>query len=255
MPWTFAHPAAVLPLLRLPARWRSLPALVLGAMLPDLGYYLGLLDWATFCHTPQGVLSACLPVGLVLLVVLQHFRELLTQLLPQPHRAIVRAQLAPPLQPALQRLGVAAAGLLVGAATHLVWDGFTHAGRWGVALLPVLNEPVFRALDTQFRLFNLLQHASTLVGLTAMAVAYRRTLREVDASAWPPREVQRRRWLLALLASAVSIGILLAWVSTPLASPIYRSQLIVRTIVCSTSLFALLWVVGSLLWLRTRSDA
>ena len=65
MPWTFAHPAAILPLRR------HLPqaALVVGSISPDIGYYLGLYPLATFAHSGWGLLLACLPIGAAVLVV------------------------------------------------------------------------------------------------------------------------------------------------------------------------------------------
>ena len=39
MPWTFAHPAAILPLRRFCPAPLDFSALVIGSMVPDLGYY------------------------------------------------------------------------------------------------------------------------------------------------------------------------------------------------------------------------
>ena len=65
MPWTFAHPAAILPLRSLCPRWLSFPALILGAMAPDISYYVGMHgQWRTFCHTPEGILMNVV-VGIV----------------------------------------------------------------------------------------------------------------------------------------------------------------------------------------------
>src|SRR5882672_6336607 len=69
MPFTLAHPAAVLPL----RRWPRLDfvALVIGSMTPDFGYYLLLPDMRLETHSFAGSLETCLPVGL-LLVLLFH---------------------------------------------------------------------------------------------------------------------------------------------------------------------------------------
>ena len=40
MPFTFSHPAAVLPLRLLPRHWFSLTGLVIGSMVPDFEYFL-----------------------------------------------------------------------------------------------------------------------------------------------------------------------------------------------------------------------
>ena len=38
MPFPLAHPAAVLPFRRYCSRWLNFPALVIGSLVPDLGY-------------------------------------------------------------------------------------------------------------------------------------------------------------------------------------------------------------------------
>jgi len=66
MPWTFAHPAAVLPLR--PLRRLSFGALVVGSISPDIGYYVGHFDLAGAAHTLSGLVTLSLPTGLVLMV-------------------------------------------------------------------------------------------------------------------------------------------------------------------------------------------
>lgn len=131
MPWTFAHPAAILPL----RRRLPLAALVVGSLSPDIGYYLGLYVLATFAHSAWGLLQACLPIGAATLVALHLLREPVLDLLPEPHRSALRHARAScataPTGP--RRLVLAVAGLLAGAATHNAWDAFTHASCVGRA--------------------------------------------------------------------------------------------------------------------------
>ena len=256
MPWTFAHPAAVLPLRSLCPRWLSLPALTLGAMAPDMPYYVGMhAAWSAFCHTAQGILIACLPVCLLLLALLLRFARPLTVLLPERHRALVRGQLQPPPHPAWVAAVVVVLSVLLGAATHVLWDSFTHQGRWGAELLPELDEPLLDAMDRQFHLTHLLQHLSTAFGVVVLAIAYRRALRAKPAVTQPAHDRRRIRLLLACLAAAVIVGAASAYVLTPTTLPAYASHLLVRTVVWSTSCFAALFVVSSAVWWRRRGDA
>ncbi|MFC9690476.1 DUF4184 family protein [Kribbella sp. NPDC056951] len=125
MPFTLAHPAAVLPLLRHP----FVPAaLIAGTMAPDAPYFLTAVgirsthagDWygsflnATMTHSLGG-----LPIDLFYAVVLVAVYWLL--------RAPITALglTLPPLQrPHVLWLIVSA---LIGAATHLLWDFLTDA--------------------------------------------------------------------------------------------------------------------------------
>lgn len=256
MPWTFAHPAAILPLRSLCPRWLSLPALILGAMAPDMSYYVGMHGkWRDFCHTPEGILIACLPVCLLLLALLLRFASPMTVLLPEPHRSLVRAQLRPSPHPAWLALAVAVLSVLIGAATHVLWDSFTHEGLWGAELLPELEEPLVEVMDRQFLATHLLQHLSTVVGVGVLALAYRRTLRARPPAAPAPQDARRRRLLLACLALAAVVGASSAYALTSTTLPAYTSHLLVRTVVWSTSCFAALFVIASAAWWRRVGDA
>jgi hypothetical protein len=123
VPFTLVHPAAVLPL----ARGPLVPsALVAGAVAPDLPYYAS-LQWLggdynlTLTHSTSSLLWLDPLIALVLLAV---FRLLLLRplLALLPAAAAGRVRLDPrPFGPAL--LGWTVLSVVVGAATHLAWDG------------------------------------------------------------------------------------------------------------------------------------
>jgi small-conductance mechanosensitive channel len=256
MPWTFAHPAAILPLRSLCPRWLSLPGLVLGAMAPDLSYYVGLHGrYAGFCHTAPGIFTVCLPACLLVLALLLRFCRPLTVLLPEPHRDIVRGQLRQPARAPWVSLVVAVVSILLGTGTHVLWDSFTHPNLWGTSLLPWLNRPVFAALDRQFVVATLLQHLSTAAGVVALVAVYWRALDARRDTAPPPRDARRTFVLAACVAIAVAAGALSAHALTAAGQPGYASRLLVRTVVWSTSCFATLYVIASLAWWQRRGDA
>lgn len=165
MPFTISHAAAALPvhhaLRRLP-----LDALVLGAMSPDFEYVLRLAIRGRYWHTPEGLLLACLPATLAVTWL---------------WRALVRPSLVPlpprGMQPPARRtdgsraaaVALVAAAALLGAVTHVLWDGFTHRTGWAVMRMPVLLEPA-SALGIHRPWYNLLQHASTLIGAAVLAI-------------------------------------------------------------------------------------
>ena len=154
MPFTPAHAAAVLPLTR-----TRLPttALVVGAMVPDLPYYLPLPVGASRTHFPLG-----LPVVVALGAVVW---ACWTYVLHAPLAALVGHDAGPPPAPSVRGMAWGAAALAVGALTHMVWDAFTHPGGAGVHLLPVLNTPVVGS----HMLYNVLMYVSSVLGLAAIA--------------------------------------------------------------------------------------
>src|ERR1044071_5740990 len=87
MPFTLAHPAAVLPMRRAPLM-RAVP-LIVGAMTPDVPYYF---PWRLARHIPQethtflGTFTLDLPMGLAMLLLVW----------------LLRAPLAAPIGPRAQ---------------------------------------------------------------------------------------------------------------------------------------------------------
>jgi hypothetical protein len=140
MPFTLAHPAAVLPLLRvgLPAS-----ALVAGSVAPDVPLYLPPgFPWPT--HTAQALLTVDLLLagllwtawhGVLAAPALAAAPAWLRQRLARTTRIGLRSRLTGPRDVAAVVLA-----LLVGATTHVVWDEFTHPRRWGTEHLPVLAQ-------------------------------------------------------------------------------------------------------------------
>lgn len=166
MPFTLSHAAAALPVRRA-ARVLPLDALVLGAMSPDFEYVLRLAVRGRYWHTPAGLLLACVPATLMAVWL---------------WRALVRPSLVPLLPPGMQpaegtirrsastAIALVAAGALAGAVTHVLWDGLTHRTGWAVTRMPALLGPAsMLGLDVPW--YNVLQHASTLLGGAVLLMA------------------------------------------------------------------------------------
>jgi len=247
MPWTFAHPAAILPFRqRLP-----LAALVIGSVSPDIGYYLGLFQFATFAHTAPGVLLACLPLGAAGLGLVHLLREPVIDLLPQPHRGALRGVARADNAPRASRYALQALGLLLGAATHTVWDSFTHAPGHGVQLMPVLQTPVFELAGRSFRLFNLLQHLSTALGVAALFVVYAGWLRHQPRPPGPlPRTAERLRFMILTACAVLAMA---AGAAIAHAQGFSGEGFVFRTAIHGANAFALLFVAAALIGRAARA--
>jgi uncharacterized protein DUF4184 len=206
VPWTFAHPAAVLPLRRLCPKYLSFVALVVGSITPDLGYYFGQFRAASFAHTISGSLVLCLPSGLVVLALLFLLRKPLLFLLPQPHRHALTAFSNAIDRLTVNRIAVITYSLVLGAWTHIVWDSFTHYAAWGTNHIAMLREPLFHVGTHALLGYQVLQRLSTLVGTVALVVAYAIWLRR-HREALPPRHKHHelKRWGLIAAASGTAI--------------------------------------------------
>jgi hypothetical protein len=191
MPFTPAHAAAALPF----QRTRLITsALVIGTFAPDFEYFIRLSPGGGFGHGVVGALEFTLPVSLAVLWIFHTVvKAPLAGLLP----VSVERRLTPYLGTfrflGPRRLALIIASLLIGIATHLLWDSFTHSRTWLYHHWAFLHQVVRVPVLGPVLYFKLFQQGSTLVGLgilTAWLVRWYRT-------ATPSAELRGRRFSLA----------------------------------------------------------
>lgn len=204
MPATFSHPAAILPLRRWAPRWLDTTGLVIGSMAPDLGYFLLLFDGASKAHEPAGLLLLTLPSGLVVWGLLQLAWPTLSRVLPPAHATFLTGALLHQGPLGAAKFGRLALSVLLGGATHLLWDSFTHKQSWFVEALPALRTPIPLAFGFEAPGYYLLQHSCSLLGLVALVIAYRRAMAQVPAL--PMTRPAHWRPLLVLAGAAMLLG-------------------------------------------------
>ena len=164
MPFTAAHPAAILPLLRHRC-WFSATGLVAGSIAPDFQYFLLFPFLDQSGHTLAGLLYFNLPVALVIASIFQLVvRWPAVAHLPDWFKGRARAvPLLNWLEYLKQRWAVFAFSAVLGAFTHIFWDAFTHESGYFVQVWPVLTSMV-TVMGYEIMFCRLLQHGSTLVG-------------------------------------------------------------------------------------------
>jgi hypothetical protein len=213
MPFTLSHVAAVVPAYRPLARAHLFSAAVIGSMAPDFGVLMpdALARWQT--HSAQALFTFCLPSGLLVWWLTQRLiKPAVIELLPDGPWTRARAE-HPPLR--LSDLPIwlgAAAGILLGAVTHLVWDAFTHEDARGVRLLSRLDEYGPGFAGHPLRLYAWLQYGSSVLGLAVVALAIALWLHHAPTPAVPPvrRILARERSLWLLLYALVPL-LAVAW--------------------------------------------
>jgi len=172
MPFPLAHPAAVLPFRRWCPRFLSFPALVVGSLTPDAAYLCSPLRLADVAHEMVGVPLFSLPAGLAAVVILHRFGAWTLPRMPiwlsQPLTPFCGRPLGSPLGLALS--------VLIGAATHVLWDSFSHSNGWATLHWPLLHQHVATLLGMRVRVCHLLWYGSTPVGVFCLAVAGQRWL-------------------------------------------------------------------------------
>ncbi|MFC6999827.1 DUF4184 family protein [Rufibacter roseus] len=173
MPFTFSHPAIVLPFTLLPRRWYSLTGLVVGSVTPDFEYFLRMKVKSEFSHTLTGLFWFDLPLG-ILLTFLFHLLIRNSLILNSPTmfqaRVILYSSFNWPRY-FKKRWFVVVLSIIVGAASHLLWDSFTHYTGYFARALPVLVNTV-KIGSTTIPIYKILQHSSSLLGAAILAYAF-----------------------------------------------------------------------------------
>jgi len=171
VPFTLAHPAAVLPLRGV--RHLRMAPLIVGAVTPDLPYYLpgGVARYVPWTHAFVHSFTVDVALGYVLLASLVVLQRPLTALLSMRARAICLRALLPFRRPI--EWTFAAPAILLGVWTHLVWDSFTHRDGWIVHRVDALSAPLMLG-PYNGTVYHALQYLSSAVGLCLLVLWYGR---------------------------------------------------------------------------------
>lgn len=134
MPFTPAHAVISKPLTRV-MPGVPLAAVIAGSVSPDLEFFWHLEAHRTVGHLWPGVITLSLPLGALALAIWHlALRPGIVALLPQPLGHLMRPERfrSSDLFPSL-------VGLIVGTASHIIWDWFTHPNNPGPQLLGYSN--------------------------------------------------------------------------------------------------------------------
>lgn len=164
MPFTIAHPAVILPLCK--NKKFSSTALFAGSMVPDFEFFFQLREVENIGHHWYGIFFFDLPVAILLTYIFHGLlRDVWIAHLPSSikGRFIVASKfnwhaylMKYPLRVFIS--------LIVGIASHLLWDGFTHHDGFFVLGIPFLLEKTgWNFLNIHF--YFLLQLVFSVIGL------------------------------------------------------------------------------------------
>lgn len=254
MPFTPAHIVAAFPFRRSRLVWS---ALIVGTIAPDLEYFLRLAPGQPYGHTLPGLFLITLPLALVTLWLFHAFvKSAFIALLPEGLERRLAVFNGKFQFGGAARLGLIVASVLIGALTHLAWDSFTHGNTWLVRDWPALRHPVHVRFPGAVPLYKLLQHGSTLLGLTVLAVwiaAWYRSAKPCNPratrmeSAWPVRRIMTLL-VIAAIAMAAGITYAVAVVGVPTrhsSIPNFVGPLVVTAMAAAWWQFVLLGLVRS----------
>ena len=165
MPFTFSHPAIVLPLTYLSRKWYSLTGLVIGSLTPDFEYFLRMKVQSNYSHTLSGAFWFDLPLGILLAFI---FHDIVRNKLFDNLPTFLNSRLL-----AFKDFNwnkyfkknwfVVVVSIIIGTLSHIFWDSFTHDSGFFVQTIPSLKSKI-NVLGIQLPVFKILQHGSTIIG-------------------------------------------------------------------------------------------
>lgn len=165
MPFTFSHPAIILPLQRFLGRWFSLTGLVIGSMVPDFEYFIRMKSLSIYSHTLKGLLWFDLPLGLLLCFVFHNLvRNSLFSHLPHFLNSRLSNFKRFSWNSYFQKNWlIVIVSVLIGALSHLLWDQFTHENTYIYKLYSILDKNV-AIPDSTIEDYEILQGLSSFIG-------------------------------------------------------------------------------------------
>lgn len=210
MPFTLAHPAAILPMSG-NKRW-SVTALILGSMVPDFEFFFHLREVENIGHHWYGIVLFDLPVTVILCyifhVLLRNpFISNLPSYLKSRFVTYTRFDWTSYAKENKRRIVLSS---FIGILTHLVWDGFTHHDGLFVELFPFLSR-VISIQNFHIPVYYFLQILFSILGMMVMFIAiYRMPTGKMDFS-----HVQKNYLYWPFFLCTVSVILLIRLIGWP----------------------------------------
>lgn len=204
MPFTFSHPAIVLPLTFLPRKWVSLTGLVIGSLAPDFEYFIRMCIKSNYSHSISGIFWFDLPLGLFLAFIFHNIvRDMLFDNIPTilKSRFLIFKQFNWNNY-FRKNWHIVIISILIGVFSHIFWDSFTHEQGYFVQTIPALRN----SLDLwvwQIPFFKILQHSFTLLGGLIIAFAlYKMQIKKTEKES-----INIKYWIIVVGLSMTIIAV------------------------------------------------
>lgn len=166
MPFTFSHPAIILPLSGLKKKLFSLTGLIAGSMVPDFEFLLRLRDTDDFAHAWPGIFLFGLPFSILLSFVFHLvIRNPLILHLPAGTRQRFTILLSFNWKKYFRKnIAQFFMSVMLGIGSHIFVDAFTHADGIFVLGNAFFNKELFTVMKYNVPVYFILQLLTSLVG-------------------------------------------------------------------------------------------
>jgi hypothetical protein len=204
MPFTFSHPAIVLPFFKIRHASVSMSALVIGSITPDFEYIIKMKASGRYGHSLEGIFLFDLPIACVIAVVF-HLLIKTPAINSMPayfhQRLIVLRDFDFLSHLKNYSLGFISC-LLIGIASHILWDGFTHSDDYFVKKSSFLSSTISISGLGDSPIHVWLQHASSIIGAGFILLFFHRQPVKQQENA-----PSLKFWIVSLVVASVTFAI------------------------------------------------
>lgn len=204
MPFTFSHPALILPLKFLPRQWFSMTGLIIGSLTPDFEYFLRMRIQSDYSHTIGGLFWFDLPLGIIIAFIFHNIvRDSLFDNLP----TFLKSRFTPFILINWNKYFkthwvIVSISIIIGAFSHILWDGFTHEHGYFVKTIPILSKTT-ELFARQIPILKIIQHTSTLLGGLIIAIFILKLPKDENIN----RKINRNYWAIFIVLTIIIVGI------------------------------------------------
>ena len=239
MPFTFSHPAIVLPFIYLPKNWRSSTGLIIGSMAPDFEKFIRMTAYDDYSHTWRSIFYFNIPIALILafvyhLVVRNAFIDHMPKFFRKRFNRFKKLNWYKYFK---QNYITVIVSIFIGTISHIAWDKITHLDSETMGLFPA-DSLKMRIRNYKFILNGPLQFITSFLGGLVIIYFINRLPKSNRVQ---PTKHNAEYWIL-LISTMMVIIIFKIQV---LNSPIYLGNIISTTI--SAGLISLItssWLIG-----------
>jgi len=154
----------------------SMSALIIGSITPDFEYFIRMKLSGRYSHSIEGMFFLDLPLACVIALIFHQVvkKPLIDNLPTYFYCRLYSLRTFDFISYLRHYLLFFLICLLIGIASHILWDSFTHANSYFVGDTDFLSAPITIDGLPRWPMFRYFQHASTIIGGGIIIVVFHR---------------------------------------------------------------------------------